>query len=201
MIPVNQFQNNIQNGTAENPDYLLNHIDSSKYDIRYLVRLPINEDVREWIAFNIFNFHRQISMLYGTIAENCTAETCPKMTAGKHEFLWSSSKRQPVDLCAAQHIHHLLDWVQEQLDDQTVFPTESKNQFPDDYLDTCKLILKRLFRVYAHVYHHHMEQVRSLREDGHLNSSLKHFTYFVREFNLMSHGDLEPLSGHIQGFT
>lgn len=201
MNPLNQFTNNGPNGTVDNTDNLLNQIDSSKYDIKYLVQLPINEDVREWIAFNIFNFHKQISMLYGTINETCIPETCPRMTAAKYEFLWSSSKKQPFDLSATQYIHHLLDWVQEQLDDETVFPTDSKNQFPEDYLDTCRLIVKRLFRVYAHVYHHHMEQVRMLREDGHLNSSLKHFTYFVQEFNLMSHGDLEPLRGFIQSFS
>lgn len=198
---INQVQNNIQNGTTDNPDYLLNQIDSSKYDHKYLVQLPINEDANEWIAFNIFNFHKQISMLYGTINKNCTAETCPRMTAGKYEFWWSSSEKQPIDLCASKHIHHLLDWIQEQLDDEAMFPTESKNEFPDNYLGTCKLIVKRLFRVYAHIYHHHMNQARALREDGHLNSGLKLFICFVQEFNLMSQEDLEPLSAFIQSFT
>lgn len=199
-----RFGPGLQNGTADNPEHLLNRIDSKKYEIKYLVTLPTRENTNEWIAFNIFNFHKQICMLYGTINENCTAEKCPRMTAGKkYEFLWStrSPRRESVELCATQYIHHLLDWVQEQLDDETVFPTQSKNRFPDDYIDTCKVIVKRLFRVYAHIYHHHMEEVKALEEGAHMNTSLKHFTYFVQEFKLMSDTDLEPLREYIQSFT
>lgn len=31
--------------------------------------------------------------------------------------------------------------------------------FPPDYLDTIKTLFKKLFRVYAHVYHHHLNVV------------------------------------------
>ena len=28
--------------------------------------------------------------------------------------------------------------------------------FPEDFMHTCRAIYKKLFRVYAHVYHHHL---------------------------------------------
>ena len=71
-------------------------------------------------------------------------------------------------------------------------------------------IFKRMFRVYAHIYHCHFEQVRllnlsvalisvvglglllhfylqvvSMGAEAHLNTCFKHFVYFVMEFDLV----------------
>jgi len=43
-----------------------------------------------------------------------------------------------------------------------------------------KTILKRLFRVYAHIYHQHFKEIVSLGEEAHLNTSFKHFVYFIQ---------------------
>lgn len=43
-----------------------------------------------------------------------------------------------------------------------------------------KTILKRLFRVYAHIYHQHFPEVVQLGEEAHLNTSFKHFIFFVQ---------------------
>ena len=56
-----------------------------------------------------------------------------------------------------------------------------------------KTILKRLFRVYAHIYYNHFKQIISLGEEAHLNTSFKHFVYFVREFSLVDRRELAPL--------
>lgn len=203
MSLTNRQTNDFHNG-ANNPSYVLDQIVANKYDLKDAVKLPIREDRREWIANNIFDFHKQICMLYGTINEFCTAMSCPKMTAGtKYEYLWSfGPKRAPVDCCASEYIHHLLDWVQEQLDDEEVFPSTSVDkEFPPDYEDTCRAISKRLFRVYAHIYHHHLHDVRRLQEEAHMNTSLKHYIYFVQEFGLVSEKDLDPLKEYIQNLT
>lgn len=66
--------------------------------------------------------------------------------------------------------------------------------FPKNFLGVVKAILRRLFRVYAHTYHAHFNKVRSLfchpqltlckvvalGEEPHLNTSFKHFVYFVQ---------------------
>ena len=65
--------------------------------------------------------------------------------------------------------------------------------FPRNFLSVAKTILKRLFRVYAHVYHQHRDDVRRLDEEAHLNTSFKHFIYFIEEFNLIDKKELTPL--------
>ena len=52
--------------------------------------------------------------------------------------------------------------------------------FPKNFSQIAKTILKRLFRVYAHIYHQHFSEVVTLREEAHLNTSFKHFIFFVQ---------------------
>jgi len=73
--------------------------------------------------------------------------------------------------------------------------------FPKNFLAIAKTILKRLFRVYAHIYHQHFEQVIQLQEEAHLNTSFKHFIFFVQEFNLVEKKELMPLQELIDRLT
>ena len=54
-----------------------------------------------------------------------------------------------------------MTWVQSQLDDETLFPSKIGVPFPKNFLSIAKTILKRLFRVYAHIYHSHFSVVRN----------------------------------------
>lgn len=54
--------------------------------------------------------------------------------------------------------------------------------FPKNFQSIAKTILKRLFRVYAHIYHQHFSEVVQLGEEAHLNTSFKHFIFFVQVF-------------------
>ena len=65
--------------------------------------------------------------------------------------------------------------------------------FPKNFLSTAKTIYKRFFRVYAHIYHSHFDSIVESGEEAHLNSSFKHFMYFVMEFELIDKKELAPL--------
>lgn len=52
--------------------------------------------------------------------------------------------------------------------------------FKRNFMSVAKTILKRLFRVYAHIYHQHFDSVMQLQEEAHLNTSFKHFIFFVQ---------------------
>ncbi len=67
-----------------------------------------------------------------------------------------------------------------QLDDPAIFPQQYGVPFPPDFVDVVKVIFKRLFRVYAHIYHSHFKNVCSLGEEAHLNTCFKHFMYFAQ---------------------
>lgn len=61
------------------------------------------------------------------------------------------------------------------------FPSCSQGvPFKRNFMSVAKTILKRLFRVYAHIYHQHFDSVMQLQEEAHLNTSFKHFIFFVQ---------------------
>ncbi|KAL0181380.1 hypothetical protein M9458_023786, partial [Cirrhinus mrigala] len=57
----------------------------------------------------------------------------------------------------------------------------------------CKKILSRLFRVFVHVYIHHFDMICSMGAEAHINTCYKHYYYFISEFSLIDHSELEPL--------
>lgn len=63
-------------------------------------------------------------------------------------------------------------------------------------MQVAKKILSRLFRVFVHVYIHHFDRVSQMGAEAHVNTCYKHFYYFVTEFNLTDHKELEPLVSH-----
>lgn len=66
--------------------------------------------------------------------------------------------------------------------------------FPKDFETRLKNVYKRLFRVYAHMYHSHIEKIITLGAEPHLNTCFKHFMYFILEFSLVERKELEPLA-------
>lgn len=165
-------------------------------NLKLAVQLPDGEDLNEWIAVNTVDFFNQINMLYGTITAHCTTESCPVMSAGpKYEYHWAdgTTVKKPIKCSAPKYIDYLMTWVQEQLDDEAIFPSKIGVSFPRNFITIAKTILKRLFRVYAHVYHAHFDHVISLQEEAHLNTSFKHFIYFVHEFGLIEKKELSPM--------
>lgn len=71
-------------------------------------------------------------MLYGTITEFCTEESCPIMSAGpKYEYHWADGHtvKKPIKCSAPKYIDYLMTWVQDQLDDETLFPSKIGDYF------------------------------------------------------------------------
>ena len=65
--------------------------------------------------------------------------------------------------------------------------------YPDNYMPIMHIVFKKLFRVYAHVYHHHLDEFIKQKAEIHLNTSFKYFGMFVREFDLISRKEEAPL--------
>lgn len=157
------------------------------------VRLPEGEDLNEWIAAHTVDLFQQVCMVYGTVTHFCTESSCTAMTAGpKYEYRWANGLT-PIRCSAPAYVSHLVGWVQDQLDNEALFPSQAGVPFPDNFVRVVRRILRRLFRVYAHIYHHHFSQVLALGEEAHLNTSFKHFACFVKEFDLVDQRNLVPL--------
>lgn len=98
-----------------------------------------------------------------------------------------------------------MSWTQSILDDEKHFPQTIGKRFPPTFMTTTKTILRRLFRVYAHIYHAHFDQICALGIEGesrqsmmiirsfavlniclaHLNTNYRHFLLFVDEVGLL----------------
>ena len=170
----------------------------------------MSENLTLCFLISAVEFFNQINLLYGTITEFCTEDSCPIMSAGpKYEYHWADGHtvKKPIKCSAPKYIDYLMTWVQDQKNDETLFPSKigkyyvncywsiilksnslwrvfalfySGVPFPKNFLSIAKTILKRLFRVYAHIYHQHFSEVVQLGEEAHLNTSFKHFIFFVQ---------------------
>ncbi|KAL0212819.1 hypothetical protein RCL1_006445 [Eukaryota sp. TZLM3-RCL] len=167
-------------------------------DLVSAVKLPEGEDENEWIAAHIVDFTEQVNMLYGTMQEFCTPETCPTMSAGpEFQYYWGEGLRKPAPVSAPEYVDNLFSWIQSHLDDENLFPNAVNTPFPKNFKKTAKQIFKRLFRVYAHIYHHHSESLAALSILQHVNTSFKHFVLFSREMGLVEEKDFQPLESLI----
>ncbi|XP_059150824.1 MOB kinase activator 3B-like [Physella acuta] len=169
---------------------------NSGIDLKEVVKLPPGEDVNDWIAVHVVDFFNRINLLYGTIFEHCTEQSCPTMSGGpKYEYHWCDgvNYKRPTALPAPQYITLLMEWVEAQINDENLFPAQIGKPFPKNYMSIAKKILKRLFRVFVHVYIHHFDKLLAIGAEAHVNTCYKHFYYFVTEYNLIDKKELEPL--------
>lgn len=161
------------------------------------VKLPRDEDLNEWLAVHVVDFYNQINMLYGTITEFCSQATCPRMIATQeYEYLWQDptlGSSKPRSMSAPEYVENLMSWIQQFFDDDKIFPTKVGQPFPLQFGALVKTMMKRMFRIYAHIYCHHFDEITELGLQTHLNTSLKHFVLFVDEFDLVQQKDFGPL--------
>eukprot|EP01127_Copromyxa_protea_P000383 TRINITY_DN10314_c0_g1_i1.p1 TRINITY_DN10314_c0_g1~~TRINITY_DN10314_c0_g1_i1.p1 ORF type:complete len:209 (-),score=48.19 TRINITY_DN10314_c0_g1_i1:128-754(-) len=157
------------------------------------VKKPEGETLDDWLAMNTIEIYNQLNILYGNICEHCTVTSCPHMNAGpKYQYLWPQGKSKPLDLPAPQYIDRLMEWIEDQFDDVSIFPPNVGQPYPKDFPKIVSQIFRKMFRVYAHIYYSHFGEMVVVSE-AHLNSAFKFFHYFVQEFNLVSKADLMPL--------
>lgn len=174
--------------------------------LKEAVALPEGLDLREWLAVNTVEFFNIIGMLYGSITEFCTDRTCPVMSAGpKFEYLWADGEKypKPVQVSAPEYMNLLMDWVAFQVDDESLFPQDYEDPdaaYPKDFVAVVQRILKRLFRVYGHMYYTHFNNIQTLGLESSLNTSFKHFIWFVTHFKLIDQRELAPLRDLISNF-
>jgi hypothetical protein len=101
--------------------------------------------VNEWLAVNTVDFFNELSLLYGVVAEFCTEANCPVMCAGpKYEYMWADGQavKKPISVSAPRYVDFLMTWVQNQLDDEKLFPTQIGVPFPADFVDSVRNIFR-----------------------------------------------------------
>jgi len=163
-----------------------------KGNFKTIVMLPKYVDIMEWVALNIFDFYNNLNEFYGVIAESCTPQTCPTMSAGRAlSYTWVNQDRKSVHLPAPTYIDYVMTWVQNLLDDEATFPTKAGHDFPQNFPTLVKHVYRQLLRVFAHIYHAHFAHLLHLRSEPHFNSLFAHFLAFGREYDLLELKDVK----------
>uniref|UniRef100_A0A0A9YLI4 MOB kinase activator-like 3 n=1 Tax=Lygus hesperus TaxID=30085 RepID=A0A0A9YLI4_LYGHE len=63
---------------------------NSGINLRSVVQLPEGEELNDWIAVHVVDFFNRINLIYGTVSDYCTEESCPTMSGGpRFEYLWA----------------------------------------------------------------------------------------------------------------
>jgi len=149
----------------------------------------------------------------------CNPRRCPKMTAGaNHSFTWLNSRLQPVEIPAYEYLSLVQRYISGKIDDGKILPTDpsgvsfadnpafclpstdsdqdwigKRSGFPPNFMEVCQTIFRQMFRVYAHLYWSHFEDLFSLDLEKSVNSCFSHFILTATTLNLLKKNDLEPM--------
>ena len=165
-------------------------------DLSQLVKLPAGTSQLDWLLQHCIDFFHELRLLYGLLEEHCTNERCSVMTAGpKFEYKWADGVKvkKPIKCSAPKYVECLMAWVDETLADPKMFPMKPGRQYGTGAEETMGIIFKRMFRVYAHVFLHHVDAMSRLGAEPHLNTCFRHFICFVLEWKLIEAPELAPL--------
>src|SRR5436189_6070522 len=78
------------------------------------------------VRYIVVDFYNQINLLYGSITEFCSPQSCPEMKAtDEFEYLWQDNEnfKKPTKMPAPEYIEHLMAWVQGNIDNEQMFPS------------------------------------------------------------------------------
>ncbi|ORX56221.1 Mob1/phocein [Hesseltinella vesiculosa] len=162
-------------------------------NFKTVIELPKYVDVNEWLAFNTFEFFHYLNIFYSSMTDFCTSHSCPIMSAGSVEYTWSDSHAKKLKLPAPQYIDYMSSSIETLLNDEVMFPTKAGQDFPSDFISTVRRVFTQLFRLFAHMYHHHYDKILCLNEEPHFNSLFAHFISFAQAFDLLDKKELAPL--------
>lgn len=165
-------------------------------DLAKAVQLPQGAEKNHWLSVHTVDFYNITNVLYGSMTEFCTPTSCPAMTGGpRYEYLWKDNTHylKATKVSAQDYVALLMNWIEAQINDEAIFPSEDSSPYPANFEEVVKNIFKRLFRVYAHLYYSHFDKISELQEESHLNTAFKHFMLFIWEFRLVDNSELVPL--------
>ena len=95
-------------------------------DLKLAVQLPPGEELSDWVAVHVVDFFNRVNLIYGTIGDECTEQSCPVMSGGpKYEYRWQDEHqfRKPTALSAPRYMDLLMDWIEVQINNEELFPT------------------------------------------------------------------------------
>jgi len=164
-------------------------------DMRAGVQLPPGEDLSLWLANYFLYFFKRTSAVWETFRPCCTRESSPVMcTTAEVEFLWADGETVecPMKLSAPEYISRDLAWIERELDELALIPEPFDGHFSTKLIMVKRVMAKRLFRVYAHLFTMHPDMV-----SDNAQLAFKHFMLLSSEFALVEGQLLRPMQEFI----
>tara|TARA_B100000780_G_C21002573_1_gene401145 strand:- start:12 stop:692 length:681 start_codon:yes stop_codon:yes gene_type:complete len=163
------------------------------------VATPTGESLNEWLAVNTVDFFNEVSLLFGLVA----AEGSEMFTSKGEgfptgfEYRWADGVtiKKPIRCSSPEYVDYVMTWVDGQINNEQIFPPSEDVPFPDNFFNYIRDIFKRLFRAFAIIYSQEplFAIFTSIEAAPHLNTSFKHFMFFVLEHKLVAPQEMKAI--------
>lgn len=171
-----------------------------KHNIEEAIKCPADSDVNDFIGYNLCQFLEDIEAFVNFIKPECEhKESCKSMNAGENfHYQWQDGKQKPYTVSAVEYCQKLLEWSMQQLADPSIFPEEEGGQYPKDFIKMVKPIFRRLFRVYMHIAHNHMDLIKKNGIEEKYFHCVKLYVEFTKKYKLCDDDDFAPIANMLK---
>lgn len=149
------------------------------------------------------NVHLRIALILPLVFKIISGWMPPrKLLSISLPLVFASKKKSYIQSSNnVEYFSNLFEWiVADNFNDETKFPPLSKDSpYPESFRFCVADISRRIFRAYAHLYHHHYSEFadNGIMPIENFEKSFELFYRFVKEYNLVSETDLKPMEGLI----
>jgi len=142
------------------------------------------KEPNEILAYRTIQSYNDAVEFYSRFSKTCTLQTCAKMTAGKQfEYQWADEVKvkTPIEVSAPEYMDYLFCWAQDYFDNAAIFPVTDKQTFSKDFKPKVVNILRRLLRVWGHLYWHHYKDMTADDRSAFDAAAERFYTYTRKE--------------------
>jgi MOB kinase activator 1 len=186
------LKNHKDKGRAELQRATLHTLGSG--DLNGAVALPPGCSREEWVAVHVLDFYNELALFVGMVGAEGWARTARKGQGfpAAFEYRWPSGRpgEKPRQVSASQYVVKVMDWAGEEID---ALPS-SQAGFDAGFMPRARDLFKRLFRIYAIIFHAQYDVVERCEALPHLNTCFKHFCFFAFEFEMVEERELQALA-------
>jgi MOB kinase activator 1 len=133
------------------------------------------------------------SVSIGTGSDCGATTTCKSVPTTQHRKGASSSSRA-ILIPAPDYIDNVMRWGLLISNDLQLISSKPDKISTRMLPTIIRTLFKRMFRIFAHIYHGHLDAIQKLEQETHLNTSFTHFILFAQEFNLVDERELHPMT-------
>uniref|UniRef100_A0A7S0RCT4 Mob1/phocein n=1 Tax=Pyramimonas obovata TaxID=1411642 RepID=A0A7S0RCT4_9CHLO len=121
----------------------------------------------------------ELSGLVVLLLDVCTKEKCPQMKASDEWVFLCAAHRLPQECCAIDYIAHTLEGTTAVLNSNRWLPARGTPPPPESE-KVFKSIARRLHRIFAHVFFHHMHIFQLFEDQHHL---CQRFLHLIKRYH------------------